>query len=288
MDDEWRMTLRMARKRLKLSLADVAARAGLSPDAVRGYESGRRRPRRQHLLGVLNAVEMSHHDINRALRQAGYAEIESLFPVDDRPSFYFSADELDAAVETVPWPQFVSGDSVEVLAANRATQAVWDVDLEYERSWRTRPQMHMLSVASDHHFADRVVNWDEIVAVLAGVHKGSARGPAELDEASPLMVQVLAEFANGDPAFLKRMMDIWTSTKPWPGKVRNQYRVVWRDREFGEMRFLAQMTPCGVPRGSAFNDWHPVDAETWTVLERVKARWRDTPPEAFRRHPATP
>jgi hypothetical protein len=55
------------------------------------------------------------------------------------------------------------------------------------------------------------------------------------------------------------------------------------------MRFLAQMTTCSMPDGSAFNDWHPIDAETWTVLERVKARWRDTPPEAFRRRrPLTP
>jgi len=116
----------------------TSACAGLSPDAVRGYENGRRRPRREHLLGVLNAVELSHHDMNRALRQAGFAEIESLFPVDDRPSFYFSVDELDAAVETVPWPQFVVNNTLEVMAANRAMQAVWDVDFEVERRSRTR------------------------------------------------------------------------------------------------------------------------------------------------------
>lgn len=75
-------------------------------------------------------------------------------------------------VETVPWPQFVVGDAVEVLAANEAAQAVWDVDLEYERSRRTRAQMNTLSVASDRHFADRVVNWEEVVGILAGVHKG--------------------------------------------------------------------------------------------------------------------
>jgi transcriptional regulator with XRE-family HTH domain len=283
MVDEWRASLRAARRRQGLSLLEVAERAGLSHETIRGYENGRRRPRRDHLLAVLNAIEVGQHEVNDVLRQAGFAEIETLFPIEENPSFYFRVDELDAAVETVPWPQFVSSDTVEVLAANRAMQAVWDVDFAYERSWRTRPQMNMLSVASDHHFADRVVNWEEVISVLAGIHKGWPRGAAALDDPAPLLGQVLAEFARGDPVFLKRMIDIWVATAPMPGKIRNQYRVVWRDREFGDMRFLAQMTTCSMPDGSAFNDWHPIDADTWTALEQVKARWRATPPENFRR-----
>ncbi len=289
MADEWRLLLRRARKRLKLSLEEVAARSGMSQETVRGYENGRRRPRREHLVAVLRAVEATQPEVNDVLRAVGFADIDTLFPVSEYPDYYFGLEELDAAVATAPWPVFVSSDAVEVLAANEATQAIWDVDLAYERSWRTRPQMNMLSVASDHHFADRVVNWTEVVGVLAGVHKGRPYGASSLDALTPLMEEVLREFSAGDPAFLAQLIDVWVDTPPMPAKVRQQYRVVWRDPEFGEMRFVAQMTTASEPDGMAFNDWHPVDAGTWTVLERVKARWRATPPEAFRqrRKPAT-
>jgi transcriptional regulator with XRE-family HTH domain len=278
MEDDWRKTLRAIRRRMGQSLRETADLAGLSYEAVRGYENGRRNPRREHLLAVLRAMDARQVEVNEVLRLAGFAEIETLFPLAENPSYFFRPEELDAAVETVPWPQFVVSDAVEVLAANQAMQAVWDVDLEYERSWRTRAQMNTLSVASDRHFADRVVNWEEVVGVLAGVHKGRPYGGPSLDEPTPLLTEVLAEFAKGDPTFLKRLIEVWTSAVPWPAKVRQQYRVVWSDAGYGEMRFLAQITTASEPAGLAFNDWHPVDAETWTVLELVKKRWHASPP----------
>ena len=187
MTDEWRMTLRTARKRLKLSLAEAATRAGLSPEAVRGYENGRRRPRRNHLLAVLRAIEANQYEVNDVLRDAGFAEMKTLFPLSEHPSYYFGLEELDDAVARAPWPVFVSSDAAEVVAANEATQAVWDVDFAYERGWRTRPQMNLLSVASDHHFADRVVNWRELVGLLAAIHKGRPFGASSLDALTPLL-----------------------------------------------------------------------------------------------------
>ena len=50
------------------------------------------------------------------------------------------------------------------------------------------------------------------------------------------------------------------------------YRVVWRDEEFGEMRFHGIVGTASEPSGLGFNDWIPLDAETWAVLERVKTR----------------
>jgi len=240
-------------------------------------------PRRDHLLAVLRAVEATQHEVNDVLSDAGFAEIRTLFPLSEYPSYFFRLDELDDAVAKIPWPVFVSSDAVEVLAANADMQAVWDVDFDYERSWRTRPQMNLLSVASHHHFADRVVNWREVVGTIASVHKGRPYGAASLDSLTPLLEDVLREFASGDPAFLAELLDVWANTPPMPAKVRQHYRVVWRDRDFGEMRFLAQMSTASEPDGWAFNDWHPLDADTWSALERVKARWRATPPEAFYR-----
>lgn len=274
MKDDWRRSLRAIRRRIGLNLHETARRAGLSYEAVRGYENGRRTPKREHLLAVLRATDARQAEVNQVLHQAGFAEMDTLFPLSEHPSYFFQLEELDDAVEMAPWPLFVANDAVEVVAANQAAQAVWDIDLKHERSWRTRAQMNMLSVASDHHFADRVVNWEEVVSFLASVHKGRPFGARSLDELTPLLSEVLAEFAKGDPVFLKRLIEIWAVAEPLPAKVRQQYRVIWADREFGEMRFVAKMSTCSEPDGTAFNDWVPADAGTWTVLERVKERWR--------------
>ncbi len=272
MGDEWRAMMRTGRKRMGFTLPEVAERAGLSYEAVRGYENGRRRPTREHLLRVLGAMQANQAEVNEILLGAGFAPELTLFPEDRYPSYYFAADELDAAVGTVPWPQFVVNNTLEVMAANRAMQAGWDVDFEAERRWRTRAQMNVLSVASDHHFADRVANWDEVIGFMCAIYKGASWGGESIEDPGPLFNEVLAEFAKADEAFLTPLLAAWTSAQPLPTKARQQYRVTWVDREFGEMRFLAQITTCSEPDGFAFNDWHPLDAETWTVLERVKAR----------------
>jgi hypothetical protein len=192
------------------------------------------------------------------------------FPEDEFPAYYFTRNELDAAVERVPWPEFVAGDWLEVVAANSAAQAVWDIDFPREKSVRTRAQMNLLSVASDHHFADRVGNWDEVVAALATVLKAR---PHDIDHPNPYLDAVLAEFARGDPAYLARLTDVWVKTPPHDSRCYWRYPVEWRDAEHGEMRFLATVSVCSEPDGTAFNAWHPLDGESWDALARVKARW---------------
>ncbi len=272
MGDEWRAMMRAARRRMGFSLPEVAERAGLSYEAVRAYENGRRRPTREHLVRVLGAMQATQADVNEMLVGAGFAPELTLFPEDQYPSYYFALHELDAAVETVPWPQFVVNDTLEVIAANSAIEAVWDVDFEVERRWRTRAQLNVLSVASDHHFADRVANWDEVIGFMCAIYKGAAWGGESIENPGPVFNDVLAEFAKADQAFLNPLLAAWAAAQPLPTKARQQYHVTWVDGEFGDMRFLAQITTCSEPDGFAFNDWHPVDADTWAVLERVKAR----------------
>ena len=171
----------------------------------------------------------------------------------------------------MPWPEFVVGDYMEVLAANAAAQAVWGL-VEHERRTRTRAQMNLLSVASDHRFTDRLGNWDEIIHTMAAVLKGRPEQAESLEAPSTYLAEVLQEFANGDPAFLSGIASAFAEAEPWVAKVRQQYRVIWIDPEFGEMRFRAMQTTCSEPDALSFNDWHPVDAGTWTVLEEVKSR----------------
>lgn len=272
MDTVWRRKLRNVRERLGLSQREVAERAGVSPETVRGYETGRRRPTRERLSELLDAMPAAAHERKEILEGAGFSAPRTMFPAAEYPDFFFSIDEAQSEVELGAWPAFVLDSAFELVAANAAVQALWGIDFEAERAVRTAAQMNLLAVASERRFADRMVNWDECVATLAVVFKGRPSNPASLDEPDPYFSEVLAAFADGDPAFLARLVRVWIATPARGAKVRWSYRVVWRDDEFGEMRFHCVVSTASDPGGLGFNDWHPVDAETWSVLEQVKRR----------------
>ena len=268
----WRSRLRATRERLGVSRAELARRSGVPADTLRRWEDGTRNPRHASLRAVLDALDCPSAEANAILTEVGFPPARTLFPGDRFPNYYYTVDELQDAVEQVPWPEFVINDNVEVVAANAAVQALWCIDFAHEQSWRTSAQMNALSFASDHHFADRIVNWEEVVATLVSTFKGRPRDPRTIDEPDPYFEAVLAEFAGGDPVFLQRLLKVWESTPPAEPKVRRTYRIVWNDPEFGDMRFLGLATTASEPDGLSFNDWHPLDAASWDALERVKAR----------------
>jgi transcriptional regulator with XRE-family HTH domain len=272
MDKVWRHKLRGVRQRVGISQREVAERAGLSQESIRAYETGRRRPTRERMTAILQALEATAYEANDVLEAAGFSTPSTMFPDDEYPNYFFSVDELQAEVELAEWPEFVLNNANEVVAANAAVQALWGIDFAHERETRTRAQLNLLSVASQQRFAERIVNWDECVATLAAVFKGRPVNPASLDEPDPYFSEVLQGFADGDPAFLARLVQIWMATPGRDAKVRWSYRVVWRDEEFGEMRFRSVVGTANEPGGLSFNDWQPLDAETWGVLERVKRR----------------
>jgi transcriptional regulator with XRE-family HTH domain len=271
MNSKWRQQLRAARSRAGLSQRELAERAGVSPETIRGYEAGRRRPNRDRLSALLSSLECTAYETNEILEAAGLLTPSTLFPSAEYPNYFFTIDELQNEVELVVWPEFVLNNANEVVAANAAVQALWGIDFARERESRTRAQMNLLSVASQRHFADRIVNWDECIATLAAVFKGRPVNPASLDEPDPYFSEVLHEFAGGEPAFLARLLKIWVDTPARDAKVRWSYRVVWRDEEFGEMRFHAIVGAANEPGGLSFNDWIPLDAESWTILRELQS-----------------
>ena len=267
---DWRVSLHGSRRSLGLSREELGRLAGVSAATVRAYETGRRRPSRRHLEALIWTLNVPYDEGNAMLEDAGFAPRKTRFTPQEHPHYYYALDELPGAVEEAPWPEFVLNDAVELVAANSAIQAVWDVDVDAERAWRSQVQMNLLSVASDGRFADRVGNWDEVVAALATVLKAR---PHDIDHPNPYLDAVLAEFARGDPVYLARLTDVWVKTPAHDSRCYWRYPVVWRDPEHGEMRFLATVSVCSEPDGTAFNAWHPLDGATWDALARVKERW---------------
>jgi transcriptional regulator with XRE-family HTH domain len=269
----WHELLIAARERLRVTRAELARRAGVPAGTLRRWEDGTRRPPEARLRALLEALDCPSAEANAVLKAAGFQVQHTLFPEDVFPNYYYTVEELQSAVEDVPWPEFVLNDRAEVVAANRAIQALWRVDYQWEKAHRTAAQMNLLSVASDHRFAEHLVNWEEAIGALIGAFKASPVQPRSPDDPSDVYFNaVLGEFARGDPAFLQRLLRIWESTPPMEPKCRWTFPVVWRDDEFGTMRLINVINTASEPDGLAFNDWVPVDAESWAVLQRVKAR----------------
>lgn len=268
MDNEphWRKVLKSARLNLKLSQAQLARLAAVSAETVRGYEAGRRTPTRDTLEAIITPLSLDRLEANQVRYQLGFAS-QYLPIVTMGPGFMFTIPELREWIEETPWPQFVLDENVEVVVANSVVQKVWGVDFHQE--FLTLQQRNLTSVATNPRFADRAVNWEEMVAYNVAVWKGHHLGPESLDQPSPYFNAVLTELAKGDPAYVGRFLDVWQRTAPKTPKVRDRYPVIWRDPDHGEMRFLALSSTANEWEGLFFHDWIPTDAPTWEALDRL-------------------
>jgi transcriptional regulator with XRE-family HTH domain len=269
---EWRSILRDTRVRLGVTQAQLGKQIGVSKETIRGYETRTTRPSRERLEALIFALKIPNAVANEIRESAGYTLLKTVHRGPHEQHRYYTLEELDAVVETVPWPEFVVNDATEVVAANAAVQALWHIDFAHERSVRTRAQMNLLAVASDIQFADRVKNWEECVGILISMFKADIPEPLSLDNPSPYFEEVIKEFIKGDPAFLSRLFDVWTRTEPMEGKIRWTYPVVWDDPTVGEMHFLATVSLANEEHSTFFNDWIPVDAETWQRLASSSRR----------------
>ena len=251
----WRHELRDARRKLGVSQRTLAERAGLSESAVRAYEAGKRFPHRQHLSKLIDSLSVDRAWRNRLLLAAGFAPDG----LQQRP----------ADIEEW-WPAFVLSERAEVLAANAAAEALWNVDLE--REFLGPLDRNLLSVASNPRFADRVVNWDEAVGTIVWMFKAFHREQEQIDEPSPYFAAALEHFMKGDPKYVGKLVDLWQSAPETPmARIRWTYPVEWDEPGFGRMRFRCLVSTANENDGLALNDWIPVGAESWAVLERIKA-----------------
>ena len=220
------------------------------------------------------------------LAAAGFDAGAGPFPIDASPGYYFTVSEAQAEIDATPWPQFVVGDAMELVTANRAASLLWGVNLAEELNVRSRAQLHFLAILAEPRFAGRIVNFDECLAIAVGVLKGVRAGGESLDTPSPWAEQVLAQLAVNDPTVVARLLRAWDTTPARPPKSRWSYRLLWREPE-GEMRFLGIVSTASEPDGLSFHDWIPTGADGHAVLERVLAARAATDDPAVRGYRTT-
>jgi transcriptional regulator with XRE-family HTH domain len=266
--EDWNVALRRFRERVGLSRAKLGSLSGIPQETIRAYETGRRRPSRENLDAILDALKLDRTQANRMRLALGFASDFRDYGIPGIAD-QFTLEELAEEIERVPWPAFVANEMMEIMAANRIIQKLWRVDLG--REFLEPIERNALKVASSPRFARHVVNWDEAIGAMVAMWKGHHRGPESLDASSPYFQRLLKDFFAGDPTYVRRFLDVWEHTPAREPKVRIHYRVVWHDDTVGEMRFLGIMGPGNQWEALAWNDWVPVDAETWQRLEALKA-----------------
>jgi transcriptional regulator with XRE-family HTH domain len=268
--EAWSTMLRDARLATGLSRAGLSERCGISAQTIKSYELGLRHPSRELLTVLLDELKTDRLFRNQILAGAGFApDGDQLGPRN--PDYAFSLDEAKERIAACAWPACVMTELMDVLDANALARQVWDVDLATEF---TGPlERNMMTVATEPRFADRVINWEEMLSVGIARWKGHHRGPEDLSEgASAYFAAVMQRLFAGDPGYLQRLVALWDTVEPISPKVWWSYPVVWDHLAVGRLDFEVTCSPANERDGFYFHDWLPVNTVTWERLEQLRAR----------------
>jgi transcriptional regulator with XRE-family HTH domain len=267
---DWQTELREARRRMGLSQRAIAQAASISIDSVRAYERGRRRPTRQHLVAMIEALQVDRAWRNRVLLAAGFAPDG----IDQRPpninDWWLTREEAAAEIARYPWPSFVITERAEVVAANTIVQQLWNVDLWAD--FPTEIDRNLMIIASDPRVASRCVHWRDAFTIVATMFKTFHRSPERIDEPTPYFAAVLRRFLEGDPKYVGPFAEIWQEAPDqFVSKIRFAYPMAWDVPGCGIARFRCIVSTANESDGLALNDWIPEDAASWAVIERMMA-----------------
>lgn len=267
---EWSQELRSARSDLGLSRAAAAELSSVSPETIKAYELARRKPSRELLDQILTALKIEIGMRNRILTGAGFIVAATRFPPEVSPDYFYTTEQAAEEIELSPWPACVVNDMMDIVAANRLAQTLWNID--FERDLTGPGERNFLSVASDPRFAEKVSNWDEAVSIAVSILK--AQGLQEPEESSGYFTSVMQRFLEGDPKYVAKFLNVWQNTSARDPKCRWHYPVVWEEPELGRLQFRVVVNTASEPDGLSFNDWIPLDAATWEALERLRSEGR--------------
>lgn len=263
----WAELLQDARKNLRLSRAELARLSGVSTQTVKSYELGLRHPTRPMLRAILEALKLERGLRDVILQAAGFAPIGAEIGPAVQPGFHFAVEEAAEYMETLAWPAFVLDDLMQVVSANSMMQRLWGVDVE--RDYPDLAGRNMLLFATRPRFADRVLNWDELVSNGIAVYKGHHLGSETIEAPSTYFSNILQAMIQDDARYVTRFFALWPKVEPHGAKVRWGYPVVWGTEDGPQIRFQAIVTTCNEPKGLAFNDWVPTDAESWACMRAM-------------------
>lgn len=263
---DWRTSIKYWRTEQHVTQAELARRSGLSIEGIKAYESGRRRPSAEALKCIIHALGIPREDANRILGGAGYAiEWDAVLIGRYAPC---SLEDLQREAESYPWPAYVTNQSFDVVVANKPFQAVFGVDLDTQ--YLEFGERSLLGGITRDEFARRLANWDEVVTFMCGLAKADPRwGSEDVAHHPPWLERPFKRLLEGNPARIRRLVELWQKAPPIPHRLRQRYRIEWLYRGEVLLIFEGRLVIGDLWAELHWNEWIPADSETWGALERI-------------------
>jgi transcriptional regulator with XRE-family HTH domain len=258
---EWQIALRKHRRAVRLTRDQLAEQAAVSPETVKAYELGRRKPSRELLVAMLDALHVDRAGRNAILMQAGFAPDGQLL-APTNPGYWFDIDRARKQIANYPWPASVHTEFMEVVALNKPAMALWSID--HDPSELDAMERNLVAGASHPHWTKRIVNWEEIMRIGIGSMKGLSRGPETSPEGtSTYFSAVMERFLAGSPEYVSRVLQMWDSVEPREPSARWTAPLEVDHPAYGRMRFWWISSVASADDGLYFVDLIPSDGATW-------------------------
>ena len=175
-------------------------------------------------------------------------------------------ESLIAEADALPWPSHVTNQAFDVVHANRAFQAIMELDLDYEHM--EHGARNLISNVVDPWFASRMANWDEVIGFMAGLVKADPRWQSNGNPA-PWLQGPMQRLMQGDPALIQRFVGVWAAAEPVPHRLRNRFHFQWLYRGERLMNFTGVLALANIADELHWNEWAPADSGTWAILSEI-------------------
>jgi transcriptional regulator with XRE-family HTH domain len=268
----WNDALRHLRRAAGLTQAELAKRIGLSEPALSLYERGRRIPARETVVRLAEELNLGRRATNDLLDALGFEPLP-LGAVAEMEARRPPLDALQRAIAAYPWPCLINNEPMELVCWNEA--AVRVAELDFATAFPQPYQRHLMRISAHPNFCDadpsrrRVVNWDEIVAVLISLMKAAGRDISELAAETPYYQKLIQDVARDHPQAFNEIFRLWMLTPPLREMVRVTFPATWRLHDGTLLRFHTVVSVWSEFDGAWAIDWFPADGATWAWLART-------------------
>lgn len=263
---DWAERLRAWRVATGLTRDELGHRASVSPESIKAYEMGRRRPSREVLVSLLDCLSVEVLDRDTILAGAGFAP-DHRTTGRERPDPEHTYAEAVAAMNGFAWPSMITNEAMDVVAANLPAQRIWGVDLATE--FNTPVERNILAQMSNPRIADQIANWDEAMGILVPLVKGSYGDSTGDPAASTYFNAVMAHFMAGEPRYVQAAMRMWMEVEARILKWRFDYPIHWQHPRCGILKFHVVVNPVNRQDHITINDWIPMDGQTWDAVRAL-------------------
>ena len=264
---DWHDLLRAHRLSRRLTQAELATRAGISPEMLSRIERGKApHTDARRLAGIAAALELDAAETGELFAAAGRELPGAIVDLAGEQTF----DAGLAVIAGYPWPCLLLNDRIEIVAANALARAVVGSSLLGQL---LRSHDHnLVRLLAQPAVRARLLNWEAFASALAGfaVTRGLQLGGG----ATSRYAATLNERLQAQQRLLHaRLTEIWRRSPADTARVATALH--WRAADGSTLRFAAVLSLWSAHEGLWALDLHPADAATLAWLAAQPQRPTD-------------